>query len=212
MDKKHELKARIAELKWILEDPSYDFTDRDRDADELELARLRDELSAIADDVDGDPSGEEKKGDILSVKPGVTVDETRLATFEKRLPYIRSVMLSIRGHFSGFRTFTAIVEASGIRLIRTYSPTGDRDHTKTSECSAALTRAEFFAGLEALRLGEWEERYDPERYGSYVMDGVHWHLEIAYKGRRKSFNSRGANLFPYNYKRLVELMSSLNPK
>jgi hypothetical protein len=212
MKTKDGLKARIAELKWILEDPSYDFTDRDRRADEAELARLREELSRAAEDGEDTASDENSGGEINTVKHGVTVDEARLATFEKRLPYIRSVMLSICGHFSGFRTFTAIVEPSGIRLVRTYSPTGDRDHTKTIECSAALTRAEFFAGLEALRLGEWEERYDPERYGSFVMDGVHWHLEIAYKGRRKSFNSRGANLFPYNYKRLVELMSSLNPK
>ena len=214
MKKSKDVKREIAELKWVLEDPRYPFSDRNRDEDLKRLSALREELklalltegeTPTESGADG-ADGEENKS-----ARAVLVDEERLATYEKKLPYIKSVMLNVDGFYSGVRSFTAIIEPACVRVLRESGTAERAERARSSVGFAALSRSEFFSALDELCLGEWLESYDPERYGAFASDGVKWRLEITYKGRRSSFVSQGNNLFPYNYNKLLELMTSLSP-
>ena len=216
MKKSNDVKREIAELKWILEDPSYPFSDRNRDEDMKRLSSLREELKlAILTEGSGD-NGAEPSADSMDDgenKSGraVFVDEERLATYEKKLPYIKSVMLNVDGFYSGVRSFTAIIEPACVRVLRESGNAERAERARSSVGFASLSRSEFFSALDELCLGEWQESYDPERYGAFASDGIKWRLEITYKGRRRSFVSHGNNLFPFNYNKLLELMTSLSP-
>ena len=216
MKRSGDVKKEIAELKWVLEDPRYPFSDRNRDEDLKRLSSLREELkSALLAEGEHraatDPTADGADDEENKSARAVLVDEERLATYEKKLPYIKSVMLNVDGFYSGVRSFTAIIEPACVRVLRESGTAERAERARSSVGFAALSRSEFFSALEELRLGEWLESYDPERYGAFASDGVKWRLEITYKGRRPSFVSQGNNLFPYNYNKLLELMTSLTP-
>ena len=69
-----------------------------------------------------------------------------------------------------------------------------------------MTKEEFLLALRRIHIGEWQNRYDPQRFGYHVCDGTQWELRILYVNSEKEFFIEGDNIWPYNFDEFSRLM------
>ena len=111
---------------------------------------------------------------------------------------ISSVELEYGGFFCGAECRTVFFENDEIKVRRRFY-NGAFDNGE--ELFVGVTKAEFLERFEGPHIEDWKQEYvDIE-----ILDGIQWKLVITYvDGRQRKY--WGSNDFPYNFKKLLELM------
>ena len=134
-----------------------------------------------------------------------TKAEQRAIRFDESIPYISKIEFCIGGFFDGYET-------------RTYTLDDDKVHTEVEhslilkpsnleDCSIEeMDKEDFLDCLRDLHIGEWRTNYDPKRFGYAVLDGTQWHLYVYFSNGQRPVKIEGSNDYPYNFKRLTELL------
>jgi hypothetical protein len=135
-----------------------------------------------------------------------TAAERRSWEFDKNIPYIKKIKLSVISYLGGSieKTFKvcgdgAVIETDGFF----YS-------VPTENKSASVGKAGFLKALSQLHIGEWRRKYDISRFGFLMLDGMQWSLNISYSNGTPSRKIHGDNSFPYNFERLLKLFGMEN--
>ncbi len=128
--------------------------------------------------------------------------------FDDNIPYIEKIVYSTTGLFDGSRVYTMDLTKDVLHLEADLQIIGKGEEEEEYE----IEKEEFLIALYELHIGEWQNEYDPQRYGCAVFDGVQWKLEITYKNGRKTWVVQGDNIWPHNFDGFLWLMGIEIPK
>lgn len=188
------LKREIGHLKNTMEHPDYGRKPLIHPSEEVRLSCTRMYL-------------ERAKEALIEVGGTYKLSQAELkaAAFDKSIPAICKVVFSIGGFFGGYETRTYILDEEYLYM--------DVDHfpfLKPSDFEikpdSPLTKEEFLDGIRELHIGEWRARYDPSRFGYWVLDGTQWELEIYFSDGHMPVKIHGSNSYPYNFDKFKELL------
>ena len=70
----------------------------------------------------------------------------------------------------------------------------------------SVNKDSFLNSLSEFYIGEWQNDYDPLRFGEGRLDGIQWTLKFAYDGKHKEIEIGGSNDYPYNFKEFIKLL------
>lgn len=131
--------------------------------------------------------------------------ELKAKSFDNSIDNISKITFSIGGFYDGYKTAVVDINGSEIRYELKYKFEGN---TKTiiPECDFPCSKDELLNSIRELHLGEWKVRYEKEKFGYSVRNGVQWHLLIEFSNGSKPFRVYGSGLFPYNFNELKALM------
>ena len=188
------LKQKIGHLKNTMEHPEYRRKSLNNPSEAVRLSYTRMYLERAKEaliDVGG------------TYKPSKA--ELKAAAFDKRIPAICKVEFSIGGCFDIPEIRTCILDEEHLYMDVAHFP-----FFKTSNLEIKrdypLTKEEFLDGIRELHIGEWRARYDPSRFGYWVLDGTQWELEIYFSDGHMPVKIHGSNSYPYNFDKFKDLL------
>ena len=185
------LKNEIGRLKNIVEHPEYEC--RMHPSEKVRISCNREYLErakqALAD---------------VGVEYQPSKAESKASEFNKNIPNIRKITLSIGGYFYGIDVFEIVVGETRVDFIFSHSdtPTIIDNFEFRYDCD----KIKFFELFQRLHIGEWRNNYNTSRFGYTVCDGTQWELEINYSNGMKPVIIHGNNAYPYNFDELKELL------
>ncbi len=136
--------------------------------------------------------------------------DIRASELLENLPFLKKLSFEIGGRFQGYNTYTieALENDLSGRLVYQsddYSFDPCRLLYRIDEECPALpgmmiqTADELADYLRSLHLEEWMPEYWPNRFGTVVLDGTQWDLEIEFRNGKPLWKSSGSNSYPYNF-------------
>ena len=134
-----------------------------------------------------------------------TKEEAKAERFDANIPHIQKIVYSASSFFGS--SYTHAIDLTGCAPCLTVDlwpfakPEGD-----AMPIELDMTKEEFWLALRDIHIGEWQNRYHPERYGYHVCDGTQWELSIFYDNGEKEFFIEGDNTWPYNFDEFSRLM------
>ena len=112
----------------------------------------------------------------------------------KQSNLIKKANFSIGGFFEGHETRTVTIKDN--QAIMTVK------HSLSAEKSTyLLDKVEFFTGLKALHMEDWEQYY----MDSEILDGTQWSLELYFTDKKQPVKFVGSNAYPDNFVELEKL-------
>ena len=187
-----KLKRRITELKRIAEHPEYKSTMCPSEC--VQIFCTREYLDRAKQTLVE-----------LGVEYQPTKAELKANEFNKNIPYITNVILSIGGYFYGEDKYVVVIADDNVHYSFAHSDIPmSADDFKIMDLE--MTKEEFLEEFKEIHIGEWRKHYDTLRFGYDVCDGTQWTLEINYAKEKKPVKIYGDNAYPYNFNRLKNLM------
>ncbi len=187
-----KLKRHIAKLKRIVENPEYKSLMCPNESVQISCSReyLERAKETLVE---------------LGIEYQPTKNELKAIEFDRNIPYITNVTLSIGGYFYGEDKYVVVIADDDVHYSFAHS-----DIPMSAEnfivFDLEMTKEEFLEELEEIHIGEWRKHYDTLRFGYDVCDGTQWTLEIRYSNGIKPIKIFGSNAYPYNFDRLKDLM------
>ena len=131
--------------------------------------------------------------------------ELKAADFENNISTINKLVFTIGGFFGGYETRIYTLNDEHLHL--------DVKHSLVLkpinfyiEPDYPCSKDELLKGLQELHIGEWRSKYDLQRFGCLMLDGIQWKLEIYFSNGHKPVKISGDNAYPYNFDRFQELL------
>ena len=187
-----KLKRHIAKLKRIVENPEYKSLMCPNESVQISCSReyLERAKETLVE---------------LGIEYQPTKNELKAIEFDRIIPYITNVTLSIGGYFYGEDKYVVVISDDNVHYSFAHSDIPmSADDFKVMDLE--MTKEEFLEELKELHIGEWRKNYDTRRFGYDVCDGTQWELEIHYSNNIKPVKIYGDNAYPYNFNRLKILM------
>jgi hypothetical protein len=187
-----KLKRHIAKLKRIVENPEYKSLMCPNESVQISCSReyLERAKETLVE---------------LGIEYQPTKAELKANEFNKNIPYITNVILSIGGYFYGEDKYVVVIADDNVHYSFAHSDIPmSADDFKILDLE--MTKEEFLEELKEIHIGEWRKHYDTLRFGYDVCDGTQWTLEIRYSNDIKPIEIFGSNAYPYNFDRLKDLM------
>lgn len=186
------LKREISRLKNIVEHPEYQCMMHPSES--VRIMCLREYLERAKEAL------VEAGGEYIP-----TAAEHRTMDFDANIENIAKITFNYGDSFVNRRTYTVIIEDPvqyEMKVRFAYElPLDEEEYEPTA-------KSEFLELFADLHIGEWMKRYDTERFGFWVLDGIHWDLTIEYNNGHKDFITSGDNAYPYNFEQLVDIMGA----
>ena len=111
-----------------------------------------------------------------------------------RILLIYKAIFSIGGFSDGYETSTVIIEGDNASMTVTHSLSAEKS-------TYLLDKVEFFTGLKALYMEDWEQYY----MDSEILDGTQWSLELYFTDKKQPVKFVGSNAYPDNFVELEKL-------
>ena len=108
---------------------------------------------------------------------------------------LNKAVFSIGGFFDGYETSTVIIEGDNVSMTVTHS-------LSAKQSTYLLDKVEFFTGLKALHIEDWEQQY----IDSDILDGTQWSLELFFDDIKRTLKFAGSNAYPDNFAELERLL------
>ncbi len=135
----------------------------------------------------------------LAIDCPETKAELKERCFQEQIPNIKRIYFYFESHISmragfevNFSEERAVVSLSELSLFLV-PPQISLRYPKAYDLRA------FQSALKALHMGEWQRNYNPERFGTRVLDGTHWSVKVSYYNGLRSQRYSGISSYPYNF-------------
>lgn len=189
------LKKEIGHLKNIMEHPEYRCTKLPSEA--VRLSCTREYL--------------ERAKEALKEAGGIYIPskaDQRAAAFDENVSEICKMEFEI-GNAIKYEKY--IVEISDeLKAIRENFWEDKETCVLINEDGEPFEKQDFLNAIRNLHIGEWRTRYDTERFGYFVLDGIMWELIIEFSNSHKPLKILGSNSYPYNFADLVAIFKNDN--
>ena len=188
----NDLKQEMKHLVHIMESPGY--RPMMRPDESTRLSCIREYLAKAIEAL------KEKGG-----RYELTKEEQKAAEFDENIPYIQKIVYATNSFFGGDNTYTMdLSEEAPLLKIKLWGfEEEDRDNRPIED---RPDKQEFLQALSRLHMGEWQNRYDPHRFGYVVCDGTQWELQVFYSNGKETVTIEGDNVWPHNFQDFVQLM------
>ena len=131
--------------------------------------------------------------------------ELKAAEVRDNMAYACRVEFSIGGESEGFETGIYTFDGDLLKVEIEDSLGIEPSHITMPEDE--VEKADFIDGLTSLDLGEWRRRYDTERFGYSLVDGIAWELSVYFSNGYKPLKICGINAYPYNFGKLMNILN-----
>lgn len=148
-------------------------------------------------------------------------EDLTASIFRENIPYIKKVVYIYGGYFGGFDIYNITFNNNQVEVNKEVSDFGcaqlyldkidDVEYFEKPEHREnnieRMSKEDFIKTIKRLHMGEWRKEYLDRDYGSTVMDGSSWNIEIHYSNNQRQFECGGINAYPYNFyefNRLIE--------
>lgn len=125
--------------------------------------------------------------------------EKKALKFNENINYLKSIRLEMGSFFEGY--ITSEIEISKTDPVITITDFEGRLLNRFP-----VNKTVFLKSLSDFYIGEWQNDYDPLRFGEDILDGIQWTLKFDYDGKHKEIEIGGSNDYPYNFKKFIELL------
>ena len=125
--------------------------------------------------------------------------ENKGLKFNENINDLKSIRLEMGSLFGGYIT-------SEIEIGKTDPVITVTDFDGKLLNHFTVNKDSFLNSLSEFYIGEWQNDYDPMRFGERILDGIQWTLKFAYDGKQRDKETGGSNDYPYNFKKFIELL------
>lgn len=127
--------------------------------------------------------------------------EQKAIEFDSKIEKIKEIIFHIGSWCDVGKNTIVRIEGENVKFFKS-----ELENEVGIEVFDPMTKEEFCELFRDLYIGEWQSNYSCFKFGVYMLDGTEWELRIRYDDDTKERVISGANCYPYNFSKLLDLL------